>query len=106
MNIYECSEAYLATIPKIGTKTAKAIKDLVQEVKKQTHAPLTVSDLAAVKYSVEFWTELLDKGTLSIDYTPVSWHGEEKSHEVKYVTEETFKGAMSLLSRAIRKNCS
>ena len=103
MNIYECSEADLATIPKIGTKTAKAIKDLVQEVKKETHAPLTVSDLAAVKYSVEFWTELLDKGTLSIDYTPVSWHGEEKGHEVKYVTEETFKGAMSFLAEQIEK---
>ena len=47
-NIYECSEADLTTIPKIGAKTAKAIKDLVhvQEVKKK-HDPLTVSDLAA-----------------------------------------------------------
>ena len=51
-------------------------------MKKEAH----VSDLAAVKYSVEFWTELLDKGTLSIDCTPVSWHGTEKGHEVKYVT--------------------
>ena len=39
MNIYECSEADLATIPKIGTKTAKAIKDLVQEVKKGNTCP-------------------------------------------------------------------
>ena len=71
----------MATIPKIGAKAANAIKDLVQEVKKEDYAPLTVSDLAAVRYSVEFWTELLDKGTLSIDYTPVSWHGGEKGHE-------------------------
>ena len=100
-NIYDCSEADLATIPKIGAKTAKAIKDLVQEVKKE--APLTVSDLAAVKYSEEFWTELLDKGTLSIDYTPASWDGTEKGHEVKYVTEETFEGAMSYIAEQIEK---
>ena len=53
MNIYECSEADLATIPKIGAKTANAITDLVQEVKMEAHAPLTVSDFVAVKYSVE-----------------------------------------------------
>ena len=76
----------------------------MQEVKKEACAPLTVSDLAAVKYSVEFWTELFDKGTLSIDCTPVSWHGTEKGHEVKYVTEETFKGAMSFIAEQIEKN--
>ena len=99
MDIYECSEADLATIPKIGAKTANAMKDLVQEVKKEAHAPFTVCDLAAVKYSVEFWTELLDKETLSIDYTPVK----EKGHEVKYVTEETFKGAMSFIAEPLEK---
>ena len=53
-NIYDCSEADLSTMPKIGAKAAKAITDLVQEVKKEAHAPLTVSDLAAIKYSLEF----------------------------------------------------
>ena len=103
-NIYDCSEADFATIPEIGAKTVKAMKNLVQEVKKEAHAPLTVSDLAAVKYSVEFWTEPLDKGTLSVDYTPASWDGTEKGHEVKYVTEETFKGAMSYIPKQLEKN--
>ena len=101
MNIYECLEADLATIPNIGAKTANAIKDLVQEVKMEAHAPLTVSDLVAVKYSVEFNTELLDK-----DYIPASWDGTEKAHEVKYVTEETFKGPMSFKAKQIEKKCS
>ena len=95
-NINKYSEADSATIPKIGAKTAKAIKDLVQEVRKEKHAPLKVSDLAAARYSVAFLTELLEKGTLSIDYTPSSWDGTtEKGHEVKYVTEEKFTSAMS-----------
>ena len=98
------AQRQMATIPKIGGKTAKVIKDLVQEVKKEAHALLTVSDLAAVKYSVEFCTELLDKGTLSIDYTPASWDGTEKGHEVDYVTDETFKGAMFHIAEQIEKN--
>ena len=96
----------LATIPKIGAKTAKAIKNLVQEVKKEKkHATLTVSDLAAVKYYVEFWTEGPDKGTLFINYTTAGWDGRaEKGHEVKYVNEETLKGAMSYIAEQIEKN--
>ena len=92
-NIYECLEADSATMPKIGAKTTKAIKDLVhvQEVKKEKHDPLTVSDLAAVKYIVEFWADLLDKGTMSIDYPPASWDGTtEKGHEVKYDWGEVY----------------
>ena len=75
----------MTTISKIGAKTAKDLVHVHEVKKEKKHDPLTVSDLAAVKYIVEFWTDLLDKRTMAIDYTPASWVGTtEKGHEVKY----------------------
>ena len=63
---------------------------------KRKHDPLKVSDLAAVKYTGEFWIKVNEKGTFSIYYTPDSLSCiSEKGHEVKYVAEEKFNSAMS-----------
>ena len=84
-NIYECSEADFTTISKIGAKIAEDLVHVHEVKKEKKHNPLTVSDLSAVKYIVEFWTDLPDKGTMAIDYTPASWDGTtEKGHEVMY----------------------
>ena len=63
-----------------------------------------MSVLADVKYTVDVWMELLEKQTLSIDYTPDSLDGiSEKGHDIKYVTEEKNNHTMSYIEEQIGK---
>ena len=70
INLYTCSQADLESLNKVGPDTASKLIALRQEVLGGLREPLQLTDLAAVRLSVEEWQGFIDDDLLPITYPP------------------------------------
>ena len=70
INLYTCSQADLESLNKVGPDTASKLIALRQEVLGGLREPLQLTDLAAIRLSVEEWQGFIDDDLLSINYPP------------------------------------
>ena len=70
INLYTCSQADLESLNKVGPDTASKLITLRQEVLGGLLEPLQLTDLAAVRLSVEEWQGFIDDDLLSFSYPP------------------------------------